>query len=151
MRLPVFIVGLYIQLSGKDIIAISNMGAGDEMDCIVRIVKAELDSEPIGPNTDCAHYPCHHEGQDCTFCYCPFYPCNDTEIGGKDVVSKKGGVVWSCKDCHFLHTEEVTEYVHSKLRDSDYPEGVDLDALLREVKDRFFYPDVERWSKMQVI
>ncbi|MDP6613031.1 MAG: cysteine-rich small domain-containing protein, partial [Candidatus Hydrothermarchaeota archaeon] len=23
----------------------------------------------------CEYYPCHFQGQDCTWCFCPFYPC----------------------------------------------------------------------------
>ena len=30
----------------------------------------------------CPYYPCHHfEGQDCTYCFCPLYPCEDPELG----------------------------------------------------------------------
>lgn len=107
------------------------------MECNINIVRKELANELVGSNVDCPYYPCHHEGQDCTFCYCPFYPCNDPEVGGKTVTSKRGEPVWSCKECHFLHTKMVSEYVHSRLRADDFPEGYDLDSLFREIKDRF--------------
>jgi hypothetical protein len=29
----------------------------------------------------CPYYPCHFEGQQCDFCYCPLYPCLDTSLG----------------------------------------------------------------------
>lgn len=117
------------------------------MDCNVEKVRKELVDDPVGPNEECPFYPCHHEGQDCTFCYCPFYPCNDTEVGGRTVISRKGEPVWSCKGCHFFHTVEVSGYVHSKLRDKEFPDGADLDTLFADIKERFFYPEIERWSR----
>jgi len=53
---------------------------------------------------DCEYYPCHFEGQDCTFCFCPFYPCNDVE-------SSTGKMVWSCVDCTIIHEPEVAEEI----------------------------------------
>lgn len=109
------------------------------MECMRDVVLKELSIEPVGPCTDCNYYPCHHEGQDCTFCYCPFYPCNDPEVGGKEVISRKGAPVWSCKECHFLHTKEVSEYVHQRLRASGYDENTDLDSLFCEIKGMFLH------------
>ena len=121
------------------------------LDCNREIVQKELSKEPVGSNRKCAYYPCHHEGQDCTFCYCPFYPCNDTELGGKEVTSRRGGTVWSCMGCHFMHDKDVTEYVHHRLRIIGFEEDTDLSQLLRDVKELFFYPDRERWSRMEDI
>lgn len=59
---------------------------------------------------DCEYYPCHFEGQDCTHCYCPLYPCEDPELG-EYIISSKGRRVWSCKDCHLVHRERVAEYL----------------------------------------
>ncbi|MDO5851530.1 MAG: precorrin-3B C(17)-methyltransferase, partial [Methanobacteriaceae archaeon] len=36
-----------------------------------------------GPNTDCEYFPCHTYHQNCTFCFCPFYPCGDGSTGGE--------------------------------------------------------------------
>ena len=36
------------------------------------IVRAEIARGWIGCNRKCKYNPCHYEGQDCTFCYCPF-------------------------------------------------------------------------------
>lgn len=58
----------------------------------------------------CKYYPCHFEGQDCTHCYCPLYPCEDPELG-KWIKSSKGYPVWSCKDCTLLHKREAVEYL----------------------------------------
>ncbi|MDO8724943.1 MAG: threonine-phosphate decarboxylase CobD [Candidatus Methanoperedens sp.] len=60
---------------------------------------------------DCEYYPCHFEGQDCTFCFCPFYPCEDTGTGGKLITKSTGGTVWSCIDCRLIHEEKKAEKV----------------------------------------
>lgn len=60
---------------------------------------------------ECKYYPCHYEGQDCTHCYCPLYPCEDAELG-EWIVSKRGYPVWTCKDCTLLHKKEAVEYLH---------------------------------------
>lgn len=59
---------------------------------------------------DCKYYPCHFEGQDCTFCFCPFYPCLD-EKRGKFIVGKKKKRVWTCKDCNDIHNQEIVERI----------------------------------------
>ena len=60
---------------------------------------------------DCEYYPCHFKGQDCTFCFCPFYPCEDTRTGGKLITKSTGGTVWSCIDCRLIHEEKMSEKV----------------------------------------
>ncbi len=60
---------------------------------------------------DCEYYPCHFEGQDCTFCFCPFYPCEDERTGGKLIHKSTGGTVWSCIDCRLIHEGEIAEKV----------------------------------------
>ncbi|MGP3667942.1 MAG: cysteine-rich small domain-containing protein [Candidatus Bathyarchaeota archaeon] len=61
-----------------------------------------------GPNTKCEYYPCHFEGQDCTWCFCPFYPCGDCSVGGEWIVSSNfKGKVWSCTNCKWIHKPEV--------------------------------------------
>lgn len=64
---------------------------------------------------DCEYYPCHFEGQDCTFCFCPFYPCNDERTGGRLVESSTGGMVWSCVDCTIIHDPDVAQEVLEEL------------------------------------
>ncbi|HCX89553.1 MAG: hypothetical protein COW04_13340 [Deltaproteobacteria bacterium CG12_big_fil_rev_8_21_14_0_65_43_10] len=41
--------------------------------------------------------------EDCTFCYCPFYPCGEESTGGKWI----RGAIWSCEDCNWIHRSEV--------------------------------------------
>lgn len=66
-------------------------------------------SKITGTNTSCDYYPCHHLDQDCTWCFCPFYPCGDDQTGGKMVTSERTGHdVWSCIDCTWVHNEDVS-------------------------------------------
>lgn len=60
---------------------------------------------------DCEYYPCHFEGQDCTFCFCPFYPCKETRTGGKFIQKSTGGTVWSCIGCKLIHDGEIAENI----------------------------------------
>lgn len=58
----------------------------------------------------CDYYPCHFEGQDCTHCYCPLYPCEDPELG-EWIKSGRGYAVWTCKDCILLHNKKAAGYL----------------------------------------
>jgi adenosylcobinamide hydrolase len=58
----------------------------------------------------CDYYPCHFEGQDCTYCYCPLYPCEDSELG-EWIKSSRGYPVWTCKDCTLLHRKKAVEHL----------------------------------------
>lgn len=61
--------------------------------------------------SNCAYYPCHHfEGQECTHCYCPIYPCKDPDLG-RFVTTKRGKRVWTCIDCRLVHRPEVAKYL----------------------------------------
>ncbi len=60
---------------------------------------------------DCEYYPCHFLGQDCTFCFCPFYPCENENTGGEFVKKSTGGKVWSCAKCVLLHKGETADRV----------------------------------------
>ncbi len=66
---------------------------------------------------ECQYYPCHHfEGQDCTHCFCPLYPCKDPELG-KFIKTKRGKRLWSCVDCTLVHRPTVARYL------SEHPEA----------------------------
>ncbi|SCG86869.1 precorrin-3B C(17)-methyltransferase [Methanobacterium congolense] len=65
-----------------------------------------------GPNESCEYYPCHNHAQNCTFCYCPFYPCGDGSTGGKWIKDKD---VWSCQDCEWIHQDKTVECIQAKL------------------------------------
>ncbi|MEM2933402.1 MAG: cysteine-rich small domain-containing protein [Methanocellales archaeon] len=62
----------------------------------------------------CEYYPCHFEGQDCRLCYCPFYPCQDFRTRGK-YKAQACEVIWSCRDCDFIHRKEVADEVIQEL------------------------------------
>ena len=59
---------------------------------------------------ECPYSPCHFPGQRCDYCYCPYYPCADEELG-EWVESSSGGRVWGCAGCTLLHIPEVADYV----------------------------------------
>ena len=56
----------------------------------------------------CKYYPCHFDGQDCTHCYCPLYPCEDPDLG-EWIKSRGGYAVWTCKDCMLLHRKNAVD------------------------------------------
>jgi len=72
----------------------------------------------------CEYYPCHFEGQDCTHCYCPLYPCEDPLLG-EWIKSGRGYPVWTCKDCILLHNTKTVDYL------SKHP-----DASMGELKNK---------------
>jgi glycerophosphoryl diester phosphodiesterase len=66
---------------------------------------------------ECQYYPCHHiDGQDCTHCFCPLYPCKDPELG-RFIKTKRGKRLWSCVDCTLVHRPKVARYL------SEHPEA----------------------------
>ncbi|MDG6243244.1 MAG: aminotransferase class I/II-fold pyridoxal phosphate-dependent enzyme [Methanolobus sp.] len=73
----------------------------------------------------CEYYPCHFWGQDCTFCFCPFYACEDERTGGRWIASSTGGQVWSCEHCNLLHRPKVAKIVLDALMaDGDTDENI---------------------------
>lgn len=74
---------------------------------------------------NCEYYPCHHfEGQECTHCFCPLYPCRDLDLG-RFVRTKRGKRVWTCIDCRLVHEPVVARYL------TDHPQAItaELKAL----------------------
>jgi len=63
-----------------------------------------------GSNTSCDSYPCHFKEQDCTWCYCPLYPCL-YEKNGTYVVTGTGRRIWDCSDCNIIHQKETAQKV----------------------------------------
>ncbi len=75
-----------------------------------------------GPDLSCEYYPCHHmDNQNCTFCYCPFYPCGDHSTGGRYIKEKR---VWDCEECTWIHRDDVVECIQNK-----------LETILKKVED----------------
>lgn len=82
----------------------------------------------------CEYYPCHFEGQDCRLCFCPFYPCEEFRTRGK-YKKQSCDVIWSCKDCNFIHRKEVADEVIEELLKI----GNDRDMLeIRKIFERIF-------------
>jgi len=76
----------------------------------------------------CPYFPCHFPGQRCDFCYCPFYPCKDENLG-QWAESSAGGKIWNCARCTLLHEPAITDYIKR------FP-GASLRELKR-LRDRF--------------
>ncbi len=70
----------------------------------VLINKAMKKNKTKGLDQECEYLPCHDGLEDCTFCYCPFYPCNKKDTGGFEKISDRTGKpVWACSSCIFTH------------------------------------------------
>lgn len=77
--------------------------------CLIR----EALDQPVQATgrSNCQFYPCHHfPDQDCTHCFCPLYPCKDTDLG-KYVRTKRGKRFWTCIDCRLVHSSRVAKYL----------------------------------------
>ena len=58
----------------------------------------------------CPYHPCHNFAeQQCDFCYCPLYPCKDTELS--EEIDTPAGKLWSCMDCRFIHEPAVVRHL----------------------------------------
>lgn len=93
--------------------------------------KIVRDKQQIGSNESCDYYPCHYEGQDCTWCFCPFYPCEDEAVGGRWVERKDGSRVWGCSQCFWIHRADVAR----ALLDAFAALGIEAVAEIDERRD----------------
>ena len=109
------------------------------MDCL-KMVRNEIRKGWTGPNRNCKYGPCHYVGQDCTYCFCPFYPCNDDELG--ENIETKNGKLWSCLYCHLIHRTSVCKYIDSRMKELRIKEPTDKRSrgLLDEAKELFMKP-----------
>ena len=100
-----------------------------------------------GANRDCKYYPCHFDNQVCLWCFCPFYPCYDEELG-EFILGKKGSKVWSCIKCSWIHRPdvacEVLREILEVLKDRDTTEALDvfedrelLMDIMKRVREKF--------------
>lgn len=96
---------------------------------------------------NCEYYPCHFNGQDCTFCYCPFYPCEDDRGGGKYVQSSKGGQVWSCAGCYIPHIPSVVEKMMEGLMDDED----ETEEVLKREWEEIILPIMEEKDEERVL
>ena len=101
-------------------------------------LKKVLDTkEIVGADESCEYYPCHYTGQDCTWCFCPFYPCEDEEPGGRWVEREDGSRVWGCSTCFWIHQPEVAAEVLAECIASGILSVADLEQQPEEVKRIF--------------
>lgn len=77
----------------------------------------EHPEKTVSSRGTCSYYPCHFQGQDCTFCFCPFYACEDEKTGGFWIDSATGGKVWSCEKCTLLHQPKTAKKILDVLMD----------------------------------
>ena len=111
-----------------------------ELRCITNKVREEIVRGNIGSDLSCPYHPSHYRGQNCSFCYCPFYPCNDTDLGALKTTRKGDREVWDCSSCLFIHRNDVVEYVFKRIRELGITEPDDprFEDIFRESKERFF-------------
>src|SRR3989338_8910604 len=67
-------------------------------------------------NKACSYFPCHEDLEDCTFCYCPFYPCQEEGLGRYVYSSRFKKKVWSCKDCDWIHQRKTVDRIYCLIR-----------------------------------
>jgi len=101
------------------------------MDNITKKVKEEIERGWIGPDTSCPYHPCHFTGQDCTFCYCPFYACHEQGCG-QMIRSKKGKDLWDCSSCLFIHRPEVGKFVSEEIKKAGITDP--CDPRIRDIR-----------------
>ena len=106
---------------------------------IVKIVEQEIERGNIHCNKECEYHPAHFTGQNCSFCYCPFYPCEDPDLG-ENIKSRHGGDIWSCSDCLFIHRNEVVAFIFEKIKELGLKAGDPrfISEVLPEAKKRFW-------------
>ena len=84
----------------------------------ILINKAMKRKKITGLDKNCEYLPCHDGLEDCTFCYCPFYPCYQDDTGGFEKISSKTGqLVWACSSCIFPHKVENAKKILKGLID----------------------------------
>jgi L-threonine-O-3-phosphate decarboxylase len=85
-------------------------------------------------NPICIEKKCHLKVEDCSFCFCHFYPCLDNITGGKFIERENGRLVWSCTDCIWIHRKDVVNLLIKKLVDID-AKKVDPEEILKKRKE----------------
>lgn len=110
------------------------------MDNITKKVEEEIKKGYIGSNHECPYHPSHFTGQDCTFCYCPFYPCNDNQLG-QMIISRREKEIWACTYCLFIHRPEVAKFIMSEINRLGITTSKDprMQDIFLETKKRFFH------------
>jgi len=66
----------------------------------------------------CKYYPCHNNLENCRYCFCPLFPCGDFSTGGKLLRNKNKELVWSCRDCNWIHQNKTAKKVSKYFENS---------------------------------
>ena len=108
------------------------------MEKIAKKVNEEIQRGWLGPNLSCPYHPAHFTGQDCSFCYCPFFPCNDKTFGWE--LQGRHGPVWNCSDCLFIHRTPVVKFIYSEIERLGIKDAKDprFDDIFRDAKAKFW-------------
>jgi Zn-finger protein len=99
--------------------------------------KIVSEQQQIGSNESCDYYPCHFEGQDCTWCFCPFYPCEDEEVGGRWVERKDGSSIWGCSHCFWIHRADVARAILDDFAALGIKDVAEIDERREELMQLF--------------
>lgn len=67
-------------------------------------------------NKACKYFPCHKALEDCTFCWCPFYPCLDISFGNFVHSKKLKKDIWSCQDCSWIHKKKTVNHIFELIK-----------------------------------
>ncbi len=95
------------------------------------------DKKLVGPDETCDYYPCHFTGQDCTWCFCPFYPCEDEQTGGEWVKKEDGSSIWGCSECYWIHNSEVANALLETFKALGIENVDDIEKRREELKELF--------------
>lgn len=60
---------------------------------------------------ECKYYPCHEKLEDCTYCYCPVFPCYDTKLGREIIHDTLREPCWDCSPCDLFHQAKVVKAI----------------------------------------
>lgn len=88
------------------------------------------DYKPLGLDRNCKAYPCHANLEDCSWCYCPFYPCQDESLG-----NWIRAATWSCENCEWIHRQDVAGEVMNELKNLGINKPQDIESSRYELKD----------------
>ena len=110
------------------------------MEKIAKKVNDEIKRGWLGPDHNCPYHPAHFTGQDCSFCYCPFFPCNDKTFGWE--LQGRHGPVWNCSDCLFIHRTPVVKFIYSEIDRLGITDAKDerFNDIFKAAKEKFWKP-----------
>jgi Zn-finger protein len=82
----------------------------------------EINDNNYRLNKACKFYPCHKNLEDCTFCYCPFYACENLKRGRYisryiiNLNNNNNNPIWDCSNCEWIHKKSTVDKIFEELR-----------------------------------